>query len=144
MSALPASTPRAVLSAATGSVTTRYSSVRLQVESATASLIGSVAVRSARTLTDRPSVRARRSRSSSGAVLWETPRASSSDIGFVLASGGGRRIALLGEARHFAQLALDPGQLGRHDRQVDQDQQDEDHVGAGDVLSGLIEGQGGH
>ena len=41
----------------------------------------------------------------------------------------------------LAQLALDPLQLRRHDRDVDDEQDDEDDVGAGDVLAGLVERQ---
>ena len=36
---------------------------------------------------------------------------------------------------------LDPLQFGRHDRDVDDDQDEEDDVGAGDVLAGLVERQ---
>src|SRR5262249_22713665 len=51
--------------------------------------------------------------------------------------------ALLREPRQLPQLALDPLQFRRHDRHVDDDQDQEDDVGAGDVLAGLVERQGG-
>src|SRR6476661_4074807 len=92
----------------------------------------------------RPSVRESRSRRSSGAVLCETPRASSSDIGADLLALVTRGLALgtvLGEAGELAQLLLHPLQFARHDRDVDHDQDQEDDVGAGDVLAGLIERQ---
>ena len=72
--------PSAVVSASTSSPTARYSSVRLQVESATASWMCSVETSSRSTLAARPSGSATRSRSSTGAVLWEMPSASSSLI----------------------------------------------------------------
>ena len=94
----------------------------------------------------RPSGSASRSRSSSGAVLWETPSARSS---VTAAPPRGRararlRGSALREVGELAQLAVDAGELGGHDRDVDQEQRDEDHVGGGDVLAGLVERQGGH
>src|SRR5256885_11141702 len=50
---------------------------------------------------------------------------------------------LLREARQLAQLALHPRQLRSHDRDVDEDQDHEDDVGAGDVLAGLVKRQRG-
>src|SRR5690349_13727816 len=102
-------------------------------------------VSSARALTARPSVSERRSRRSSGAVLWETPRASSSDTRRRLlrfASGGGLvGLVALGDLGDLAQFALDPAQFRRHDPDVDDEQDHEDDVGAGDVLAGLVERQ---
>src|SRR4051812_25570695 len=95
--------------------------------------------------TARPSVSESRSRRSSGAVLWETPRARSSDIGADLLALRHRLVAVgavLGEARELAQVLLHPLQFARHDRDVDDDQDEEDDVGAGDVLARLIERQG--
>ena len=46
---------------------------------------------------------------------------------------------LLRQVRELTQLALDPLELGRHDRHVDQDQGNEDDVGSSDVLAGLVE-----
>src|SRR5690349_13656419 len=112
------------------------------------------AVSSARALTARPSVSERRSRRSSGAVLWETPSASSSDISaassapvrrqrrLTPASGGGLGLLLLLSDRgHVSQFLLDPLHFRRHDRQVDDEKNEEDDVGAGDVLAGLVERQ---
>src|SRR5215212_10609792 len=105
------------------------------------------AVSSARALTARPSVSERRSRRSSGAVLWETPRASSSDLSIRrrllrFASGGGFDLLVpLGDRRDLAQLALDPLHFRGHDRQVDDEEDEEDDVGAGDVPAGLVERQ---
>src|SRR3954452_7888777 len=57
-------------------------------------------------------------------------------------SGGGLvRFVLLGDRRDLAQFALDPLQFHRHDRDVDEEQDDEDDVGAGDVLAGLVQRQ---
>src|SRR6187551_271810 len=122
----------------------------------------STAVSSCRAPTARPSVSESRSRKSIGAVLWDTPRARSSLIwrrflcsvrskrvryGLLLASpSGGGLVAVgptLGESRQLAQLALNPLQFGRHDRHVDDDQGEEDDVGAGDVLACLVERQSG-
>src|SRR3954471_14689028 len=112
--------------------------------------------------TARPSVSASRSRRSSGAVLWETPRASSSLIrrrlfcsregqgiryGLALtpASGGGLVTvgAVLDKPRELPEVPLHPLQFRGHDRDVDHDQGEEDDVGAGDVLACLVEGKGG-
>ena len=49
-----------------------------------------------------------------------------------------RSSAKLGQ---LAQLPLDPRQFRGHDRDVDDQQDDEDDVGAGDVLAGLVERQ---
>src|SRR5436305_6933756 len=113
---------------------------------AAASWIPLAAVSSARAETARPSVSESRSRSSSGAVLWETPSASNSDIGaassapvrgqrrLTPASGGGLRLLLLlGDRGHVSQFLLDPLQFRRHDRQVDDEQDHEADVGAGAV-----------
>src|SRR4029077_4708354 len=92
----------------------------------------------------RPSVSESRSRRSSGAVLWETPSASSSDIGADLLALVARGLALgamLGKAGELAQLLLHPLQFARHDRDVDHDQDQEDDVGPGDGLAGLVERQ---
>ena len=96
-----------------------------------------------RTPTARPSVSAIRSRSSSGAVLWETPSARSSLTPAPLpvsrpSAAGVRQLRELGE------LAVDARQARGHDRDVDQEQGEEDEVGAGDVLAGLVERQRGH
>ena len=119
--------------------------MRLQVEIAAASWIPSAAVSSRRAPTARPSVSESRSRRSSGAVLCETPRASSSLIRRSPPRARGAASApplrVLGEARQLAQLALDPLQFRRHDRDVDDEQDEEDDVGAGDVLAGLVERQ---
>src|SRR6187200_1889157 len=99
---------------------------------AAASWIPLAAVSSARAPTARPSVSERRSRRSSGAVLWETPRASNSDTRRRLlrfASGGS--FALLGDGGDLAQVALDSLQFRRHDRDVDDEEDHEDDVGAG-------------
>src|SRR4051812_1735897 len=77
------------------------------------------------------SVSATRSRSATGAVLYDVPIASSSLIG------------LHGPCQ-LLHLARDPGQLRGQDRDVDQDQPEEDHVGGGHVLAGLVERQRGH
>src|SRR3954453_985517 len=112
---------------------------------AAASWIPGAAVSSARALTARPSVSERRSRRSSGAVLWETPSANSSDMRRRLlrfASGGGLGLfVLLGDLGDFPQFLLDPLHFRRHDRDVDDEQDHEDDVGAGDVLAGLVERQ---
>src|SRR3954454_21285715 len=103
---------------------------------AAASWIPLAAFSSARALTARPSVSESRSRRSSGAVLWETPSARSSDISaassapvrrqrrLTTASGGVLGLFfLLGDCRHVSQFLLDPLQFRRHDRDVD----DEEH-----------------
>src|ERR671937_715451 len=51
---------------------------------------------------------------------------------------------LLGEAHERVELALDPLQLGAHDRYVHEDQGDEDTVGTRHVLSGFVEWKRGH
>src|SRR5215213_3352734 len=92
MSACLVRTPSAVDSASTVAETTRYSSVRLQVEIAAASWLPSEEVSSRSAPTALPSVSESRSRRSSGAVLWETPSARSSDTSRRLlrfAAGGG-------------------------------------------------------
>src|SRR4051794_19230763 len=112
------------------------------------------AVSSARAETARPSVSESRSRRSSGAVLCETPRANSSDISaassaptsrqrrLASASGGGLGVLLLlGDRGHVAEFLLDPLHFRRHNRDIDDEQNDEDDVGAGDVLAGLVERQ---
>ena len=48
---------------------------------------------------------------------------------------------VLGEPGQLAQLLLDPLHFRRHDRDVDDEQDEEDDVGAGDVLAGLVERQ---
>src|SRR5687768_13639615 len=100
---------------------------------AAASRTSPVSRSSERTLTARPSVSASRSRSSSGAVLCETPMARSSLTG-----------TLLREAGELAQLSLHPLEADGHDPEVDQEQGDEDEIGTRHVLAGLVEGQGGH
>src|SRR3954463_13319383 len=89
----------------------------------------------------RPSVSESRSRRSSGAVLCETPRASSSLIGrrllrsregqgirYGLAltpASGGDFLSLsagLGKPCQLSELPLHPLQFARHDRDVDDDQ----------------------
>ena len=75
-----ASIDRTVPSASTGSPTTRYSSVRLHVEIATASWTSPEPRRSRRKSAARAAGSASRSRTSTGAVLCETPIASSSLI----------------------------------------------------------------
>src|SRR3954469_9507643 len=121
---------------------------------AAASWMPCAEVSSARALTARPSVSESRSRRSSGAVLWETPRARSSDISAAssaparrqkrLASASGGALGLLfllGDRGHVPQFLLDPLQFRRHDRDVDDEQDHEDDVGAGNVLAGLVERQ---
>src|SRR3954447_13185238 len=76
-----------------------------------------------------------RSRSASGEVLCDVPRAISSDM---------LDLALLDDVRQLLHLTRDTGQLRRHDRHVDQHEREEDQVGGGDVLAGLVERQGGH
>ena len=83
----------------------------------------------------RPSGSASRSRSASGAVLCETPSASSS-LSQLVAPRPARASSV--------DLALDARELRADDRDVDQDQGHEDAVGAGDVLAGLVERQRGH
>src|SRR5262249_57712242 len=53
-------------------------------------------------------------------------------------------VPLLGDPGELADLALDPRQLAGHDRDIDEDQGEEDEVGAGDVLAGFIEWQRRH
>src|SRR5687767_3327324 len=105
MSASRARMPSAVLSATTSSPTTMWSSVRLQVESATASRISFVDTSSRITLTALPSGSATRSRSSTGAVLCEMPISRSP---FIYLSPYRE---ILDFQRLEAQLALRPGGL---------------------------------
>src|SRR5829696_4749413 len=95
--------PSTVLSASTGSPTTRYSSVRLHVESTTASEISGSPTSS------------RMKRSAPVSVIDR------------------RVLPPLRELRQLHQLALDARQLRRHDRHVHEDQRQEDEVGSGDV-----------
>src|SRR5919106_811800 len=97
-----------------------------------------------RTLTARPSGSARRSRSSSGAVRCDTPSARISDTRGLPLGLGVPAGPLLGKAGQLAELSLDSLQLGRHDRDVDPDQDHEYDVGPGDALTRLIEGKGRH
>src|SRR5258706_12128828 len=65
----------------------------------------------------------------------------SSATGYLLGVAMGLALSDVGK---LAELAVDAGELRGHDRDVDQDQGQEDHVRRGDVLAGLVEGQGGH
>ena len=55
-----------------------------------------------------------------------------------------RDIAELAELAELREVALDPHELGRHDRDVDQHQREEDEIRGGDVLARLVERQRGH
>src|SRR4051794_19820627 len=95
-------------------------------------------------------VSARRSRTATGAVLWEMPRQRSSLMRFsgqprrsraarsyagllVSGLGGGGCAVLVGEPVELDHVALDPAQLVGHDADVDQQQRQEHEVGGGDV-----------
>ncbi len=125
--------------------------MRLQVEIATASWTSAAPRRSRRNSAARASGSARRSRTSTGAVLCETPIASSSLTPTVLPA---RRSALVGRrlgrarARPRARGAARPSSpLGcarsrrGHDRDVDEHQRHEHDVGAGHVLAGRVQRQ---
>src|SRR5690349_21686826 len=73
-----------------------------------------------------------RSRSSSGAVLWLTPKARSSAIALPL-----------GHIGELTQFPVDSPEAHGHDRDVDQQEGKEDDIGAGDVLARLVERQRG-
>src|SRR4051794_17631806 len=115
--------PRTAVSASTGSPTTRYSSVRLQVDNTTASWTSGCSRSSPSSRSAARSVSAMRSRRASGAVLYEVPSAISSDM------------ALLHHVGELLDLARDARQLRGHDRHVDQHQREEDQVRRGDVLA---------
>src|SRR5436190_3859810 len=115
--------------------------MRLQVEIAATSCTSGASTSSRSTPAARPSVSATRSRSSSGAVLCDTPSASNSAMTHPIVLSGPPALCHVGQ---LAQLAVDPSELRGHDRDVDQDQGDEHDVRRRDVLSGLVEGKCGH
>ena len=89
--------------------------MRLQVEIAAASWISGADAARSSTPAARPSVSATRSRSSSGAVLWEMPRASSSPrrlLPSIVRPRSSAR-ALLGQVGELAKLAVDAARAWR-------------------------------
>src|SRR5438093_6928600 len=163
MPARTASMPSTAVSAPTGSCVVTSTSVRLHVEITTASSIAGAATASRAKRSASVSPMATRSRRATGAVLWEMPRHSNSLIrrprprerssrkeceAFPHSSRRSHlftiAVALLGELEQLVEVALEVREADGHDRHVDQDQREEDQVGAGDVLAGLVERQGGH
>src|SRR4051812_3325280 len=87
----------------------------------------------------RDSPTTRRSRTAIGAVLCEAPTTRTS------VTQGLHALALrlgLGLLLQLAQLALDPGELPGHDRNVDQHEGEEHDVGRRDVIPPGVRGEG--